>query len=78
MYFEGQGVGQDLAAAAGWFLMAAKQGHAEAQYCIGLRYIEGKGVKQDLAAAMGWLLKAAEQGHTDAQEALEMLSEDGY
>src|SRR5712691_8471260 len=45
----------------------AEQGHAEAQFNLGLMYIDGQGVPQDYTQAAQWLRKAAEQGDATAQ-----------
>ena len=47
MYNNGEGVPQDHARAARWFLKAAKQGDADAQLSVGLMYDKGEGVPQD-------------------------------
>lgn len=57
----------DLEAAAGWFYRAAEQGHAGAQFNLGLLFAEGQGVPQDSAKAAEWFTKSAEQGNVDAQ-----------
>lgn len=41
--------------AAAWFLKAAMQGHAEAQYRLGLCYFAGKGVPKDVLQAYAFL-----------------------
>ena len=50
--------------------MAAEQGHAQAQYRLGICYDEGSGVEEDEDEAVKWYWKAAEQGHWDAKEML--------
>ncbi len=45
----------------------AEQGHASAQFNLGLMYNNGLGVPQDYAEALQWYRKAAEQGHATAQ-----------
>ena len=57
---------QDDAEAVAWFRKAAAQGHADAQYNLGVMYANGKGVPQDFAEAIAWYRKAAVQGHTAA------------
>ena len=42
-----------------WFMFAAKQGHVEASYYVGLYYQNGKGVKQDIKQSIIWYEKAA-------------------
>ena len=46
---------------------AAAQGHADAQYNLGLYYATGRGVKKDRRRALHWYRKSAEQGESDAQ-----------
>ena len=52
------------------FRWLAEQGHAPAQYRLGVMYDDGKGVRQDDAEAVKWYRRAAEQGHAPAQSAL--------
>jgi uncharacterized protein len=47
---------------------SALQGHAPAQFDLGLAYIEGQIVKPDPQEAFGWLVRAARQGHGQAME----------
>jgi hypothetical protein len=49
-----------------WFLRAADQGLAEAQYQVGLAYSEGLGVEPDPRKAVIWLARAAAQGYAAA------------
>ena len=58
---------QDYAEARNWYLKAAEQGVANAQYNLGILYDNGQGVPQDYAEARSWYLKAAEQGDASAQ-----------
>ena len=48
----------------------AEQGHAQAQYNLGVMYLVGNGVAQDNAEAMKWYRKAAEQEVAFAQHML--------
>ena len=64
---DGRGVPQDYAEAMKWYRKAADQGHAMAQFNLGLMYYYGRGVPQDYAEAMKWYRKAADQGHARAQ-----------
>ena len=50
-----------------WYLKAAQQGDAKAQFKLALCYDDGTGVPQDKALAAQWYTKAAEQGHVKAQ-----------
>ena len=57
-----------------WFLKAAKLGHMESQFLVGIRYFNGVGgVEKDFFAAMEWLSKAADQGHARAKEYVKYL-----
>ena len=49
------------------FREAAEQGHAEAQYHLGLMYREGRALDRLDEEAMAWFREAAEQGHAEAQ-----------
>ena len=53
-----------------WFLKAAEQGQAKAQFNLGVLYFNGQGVKQDFVNAKKWFEKAAKQGHAEATEFL--------
>jgi len=48
----------------------AKQGHASAQYNLGVIYKNGDGVVQNYKTAVKWYTLAAEQGHAMAQNNL--------
>jgi len=53
-----------------WYRKAAEQGHANAQFNLGVGYANGQGVKQDHAEAVRWYRKATEQGLVYAVAAL--------
>jgi TPR repeat protein len=55
----------------------AEQGHAVAQYSLGLLYANGQGVPKDDAQARQWYEKAAAQGRADAQVNLGILYDYG-
>jgi TPR repeat protein len=55
----------------------AKQGHAAAQYQLGLLYNNGQGVPRDDTQARQWYEKAANQGHALAQVNLGILYDYG-
>lgn len=67
MYYNGEGVTQDLSAALVWLNLAANQGYSVAQFNLGVMYDNGEGVEQDFAEAFNWYHQAAVQGHTAAQ-----------
>ena len=51
-----------------YFKAAAKQGHADAQYYLGIAYMHALGVpRDDQKAVRCWFRKSADQGHADAQ-----------
>lgn len=59
------------------FLAAAKKGHADSQYNMGIMYEQGIGVRKDDAEAFAWYSKSAEQGNSDAQFNLGVFYENG-
>ena len=63
----GNGVTQDLRAAADWYTKAANQGNFVAQSRLGRLYLVGQGVERNYASAFDWLSKAASRGDADAQ-----------
>ena len=72
--------GDDLAgltAAVEWYLRAAKQGYAPAQYNLGHTYLHGRGVAQDAAEAFRWFGKAASQEVPEAQFNLALMHMEG-
>ncbi len=54
-------------AAVEWWLKAAEQGHASAQYYLATKCHNGSGILQDYAEAVKWYRLAAEQGVAVAQ-----------
>ncbi len=63
----GDGVQQDLAAAAEWYQRAADQGLPAAQNNLGLLYARGRGVPQDPVRAAAMWESAAKEDHPMAQ-----------
>ena len=55
----------------------ADQGHASAQYNLGVMYDNGQGVPQDYAEAVTWYRKAADQGYASAQYNLGFMYANG-
>lgn len=49
MYSKGEGVAQDYAEAAKWYVLAAEQGDTISQFNLGTMYDYGQGVAQDYA-----------------------------
>lgn len=68
---EGRGVTKDPTEAARWLRMAAEQGHAVAQYGLGMLHVQGDGVSADAYEAVRWLQRAAQQGHDRAAEIID-------
>ena len=46
-YYQGDGVPQDYKEAVRWWLMAAEEGDARAQYSLGICYKNGRGVEKN-------------------------------
>jgi TPR repeat protein len=51
-----------------WFILAARQGDAQAQYYLGRAYSSGEGVPKDIESAYAWLARSAAQGYKKAAE----------
>lgn len=60
----------DYEQAAHWYLEAAHQDHAQAQFVLGGMFANGHGVPRDEAQALMWIGKAAQQQCPEAQHAL--------
>ena len=67
----------DYESALNEFRPLAEQGHADAQFNLGVMYRKGQGVTQDYAEALKWYHKAAEQGDADAQNNLGVMYDKG-
>ncbi|MDP7661678.1 MAG: tetratricopeptide repeat protein, partial [Nitrospinota bacterium] len=67
----------DYATALKEFRPLAEQGHAVAQYNLGVMYREGLGVPKDNKLAVKWFRKSAEQGDAYAQYNLGFMYEKG-
>ena len=79
MYFLGQGVSMNLAAALDWCSKAADRGLPSAQYLLGQIYQHPWDPEIcDLGAAFKWYSKAADQGYADAQDELGGMYEFGF
>lgn len=55
----------------------AEQGHAKAQFNLGVMYQRGQGIPQDSSEAMNWYRKAAEQDLPDAHFNLGVIYHNG-
>lgn len=60
-----------------WYLKAAEQGRASAQFYVGYYYSSGYGVKKNLTLAFEWYSKAAEQNNAAALNNLAICFEYG-
>jgi TPR repeat protein len=74
MYLHGRSVPQNYKLAMKWYLKAAMQGNAEAEFNIGALYYDGLGTPKDESKAIAWWVKAANQGHVKSKEILERLN----
>ena len=68
---------EDAVQARDWFVKAADQGNASAQFWLGEMYSAGWGIPQDKARAAIWYRKAANQGLATAEFALGNMYETG-
>jgi uncharacterized protein len=60
-----------------WLLEAARQGHAEAQYTLGMAYLGGMDLPFNLIDSVGWLSAAAWNGQVPALMVLADLAAKG-
>ena len=67
--------GGDYAAALQEWRPLAEQGHADAQFNLGIMYANGQGVPQDDAEAWKWWRKALALGDADTQDVSRLLVE---
>ena len=72
---DGELVPADYAAAVAWYHKAADQGHAVAQFRLGVLYQNGVPVHEELAVT--WYGRAASQGYPEAQYKLGQMYESG-
>ncbi|MBT3884017.1 MAG: sel1 repeat family protein [Rhodospirillaceae bacterium] len=68
---------KDYRAAFGEWKPLAEQGHAEAQFNLGILYAEGQGVAADKNEGIRWWRRAAELGNVDSQIYLGAMYYDG-
>ena len=62
MYASGKGVPLNMEKSFEWYLQAANQGFAPAQYNVGVAYDLGRGVEKNNDQKFIWYKKAADQG----------------
>ena len=73
----GHGEQQDYQKAVEWYSKAAEQGHAEAQFMLGICFEDVAGIQKDIKQAIKWYRKAAKQGNEAAIGALDRLRFEG-
>ena len=73
MYFDGQGVDQDLSKAMEWLEKAALGGNPDAQWKLGTFYEFGRVSDPDYEKAMEWYTKSAEADNPTGQESHRMV-----
>ena len=76
MYDKGEGVLKDEAEAVRWYWLAAEQGHATAQFNLGLMYDTGRGVLKDSVLAHMWSNIAGTNGNARARKLRDHLERD--
>ena len=64
---------KNMAEAARWYDMAARQGVGEAQYNLAFMYETGDGVLQDQKKALRWYHEAAKKGVKAAQDSIDKI-----
>ena len=77
-YYRGKGRSRNHGKAAECMRKAAEQGHAKAQFYLGLFYKTGEldeFIEQSYEEAVSWFTKAAKQGEKGAKKALKELQE---
>jgi len=73
-YASGDGVRQDDAEAARWFIKAAENGSVKAQVALGTRYWAGRGVPASLTQAYFWTVLARASGDKNSKTFAEFLA----
>ena len=73
LHYRGNTVPKSLSEAAKWFRVAADNGHAGAQYNLGIMAFLGQGMTKDYTKAAKWFRMAGEQNHAAAQYNLGFL-----
>ncbi len=77
LYDLGEGVGQDAAAAYGWYRRAAEAGHVLAEFNLGVMCDSGTGAARNATEAALWYARAAAHGYARAEYNLAQLYEAG-
>jgi hypothetical protein len=77
LYDLGEGVGQDAAAAYGWYRRAAEAGYVLAEFNLGVMCDSGTGTERNATEAALWYARAAAHGYARAEYNLAQLYEAG-
>jgi Sel1 repeat len=77
LYDLGEGVGQDAAAAYGWYRRAAEAGYVLAEFNLGVMCDSGVGTGRNATEAALWYARAAAHGYARAEYNLAQLYETG-
>ena len=77
LYDLGEGVGQDAAAAYGWYRRAAETGYVLAEFNLGVMCDSGVGTGRNATEAALWYARAAAHGYARAEYNLAQLYETG-
>lgn len=70
MYYDGNGVQQDIAKAMEYYTIASNAGHVEAKYSMGYVYLYGENGEKDYSKAFECLEYAAQRDHAKANRIL--------
>ncbi|KAF9976043.1 hypothetical protein BGZ73_009202 [Actinomortierella ambigua] len=76
-YEKGEGVGQSDAEALYWYIQAAMQNYAKAQYHVGRFRLSGRGAPQSDSQAYYWFNKAASNEDPEAQVSIGQMYQSG-
>jgi len=77
LYDLGEGVGQDAAAAYGWYLRAAEAGYVLAEFNLAVMCDSGTGTARNATEAALWYARAAAHGYARAEYDLAQLYQAG-
>ena len=77
LYSKGKIVTQDQKHGVEYFLKAAENGYADAQFHLGNCYAQGLGTEEDWREAVKWFSAAAAQGHAAAKNNLAYALDEG-
>lgn len=74
LYYSGERVERDYAAALQWLEQASVQGEPRAQYRLGMMHFKGEGVQRNLSQAYIILKMASINGHDDAMDSADLVA----